>query len=215
LKNVIDISVPLQKDMPIWPGSAGFQLIKTARMELGHEENVSRLDCDVHAGTHVDAPRHFFHDGITVEQLPLETLMGPAFVAYLPDVNSVTARDLSRLDLPPGVKRLLLRTSNSNLWARRSREFCSDYVALTPEASQWVVDQSIRLVGIDYLSIQRFGDSPLTHRILLKAGVIILEGVNLANVRPGIYELICLPLKLVDSEGAPARAVLRCHAKAD
>ena len=201
--------------MPIWPGSAGFHLIKTARLEMGHSENVSRLDCDVHTGTHVDAPRHFLNDGITVEQLSLETLMGPAFVAYLPDVNFITARDLSRLELPPRVKRLLLRTSNSNLWAMGLREFCCDYVALTADASQWIVDQGIQLVGIDYLSIQRFGDSPLTHRILLHAGVIILEGLNLANVQPGIYELICLPLKLVDSEGAPARAVLRRPATAD
>lgn len=179
---------------------------------MGHKENVSRLDCDVHTGTHVDAPRHVFRDGKSVEQLPLDTLMGPAFVAYLPNAASITARDLARLGLPPRVKRLLLRTSNSNLWARGSRGFCTKYVALTPAASQWVVDQGIQLVGIDYLSIQRFGGSPMTHRVLLKAGVIILEGLNLAKVRPGMYELICLPLKLVDAEGAPARAVLRRRA---
>ena len=209
MASIIDISVPLQPDMPIWPGSVGLRLTRTMRLEAGDAANVSRLDCDVHMGTHVDAPWHFWEDGATVEQLPLDTLIGPAIVVYLPEVGLVTASDLANLTLPPGTKRLLLRTRNSKLWAAGVTEFREDYVALTTEAARWVVDQGIRLIGVDYLSVQRYDDSSLVHQILLEAGVVILEGLNLADVQPGIHELICLPILLVGAEGAPARAVLR------
>jgi len=195
--------------MPVWPDSIGLRLYRTQSLEDGDESNVSRLDCDVHTGTHVDAPRHFLENGITVEQLPLDTLVGPAIVAYLPHADAITAGDLAALAMPPGTERLLLRTHNSELWATRATEFRKDYVALTADAARWVVDQDIHLIGVDYLSVQRYDDSPLTHQILLEAGVILLEGLNLADVQPGMYELICLPLKLVGAEGAPARAVLR------
>lgn len=179
------------------------------RLEAGNQANVSRLDCDVHVGTHVDAPWHFLKNGATVEQLPLDILIGPAIVAYLPGASAITASDLADLALPTGTKRLLLRTSNSELWAAGVTEFRTDYVALTADAARWVVDQSIYLIGVDYLSVQRYEDDPLTHQILLEAGVIILEGLNLAGVRPGVYELICLPIHLVGADGAPARVVLR------
>ena len=170
---------------------------------------MSRLECDVHVGTHVDAPWHYLEDGNTVEQLPLDVLVGPAIVAYLPGVSAVTTGDLASVTLPTDTERLLLRTRNSELWAAEVTEFREDYVALTVDAARWVVDQGIRLVGVDYLSVQRYDDSPLTHQILLKADVIILEGLNLADVQPGAYELVCLPMLLVGAEGAPARAVLR------
>jgi arylformamidase len=205
--------------MPIWPGSVGLRLVRTKRLEAGDPANVSRLDCDVHVGTHVDAPWHFLENGSTVEQLSLDVLIGPVVVAYLPEVSAITAGDLDDLGLPPGTRRLLLRTQNSELWAARVTEFKKDYVALTADAARWVAEHGIRLIGVDYLSVQRYGDSTLTHQILLEAGVIILECLNLAGVQPGGYELICLPLKLVGAEGAPARAALvrgeggdrKCH----
>lgn len=209
MAEIIDISVPLRPEMPIWPGSVGLRLVRTMRLEAGDSANVSRLDCDVHVGTHVDAPCHFLENGNTVEQLSFDTLIGPAIVAYLPDVDTITPGDLAGLGLSPGAKRLLLHTRNSELWATGVTEFRTDYVALTADAACWVVDQGIRLLGVDCLSVQRYDDSPLTHQILLEAGVIILEGLNLADVKPGEYELICLPLRLVGAEGAPARAVLR------
>lgn len=209
LTDVIDISVPLQPDMPIWPESVGLRLSRTSRLDAGDEANVSRLDCDVHVGTHVDAPWHFWEDGATVEQLALDILIGPAIVAHLPEASIITASDLANLALPPGTERLLLRTRNSELWASGVTEFREDYVALTADAARWVVDQDIRLIGVDYLSVQRYDDSSLVHQVLLEAGVIILEGLNLASAQPGAYELICLPLKLVGTEGAPARAVVR------
>ena len=195
--------------MPVWPGSGGFRLTRTSRLETGDEANVSRLGRDVHVGTHVDAPWHYLDNGNTVEQLPLDTLIGPAIVAYLPEADPVTASGLAGLALPPDTERLLLRTLNSELWAAGVTDFREDYVALTVDAARWVVEQGIRLIGVDYLSVQRYDDGPLTHQILLRADLIVLEGLNLADVEPGSYELICLPLCLVGAEGAPARAVLR------
>ncbi|NET41049.1 cyclase family protein [Okeania sp. SIO2B3] len=208
MTRIIDISVPLQSQMPVWPGSVGFQLLPTMRLDAGDIANVSQLITDIHVGTHVDAPWHFLTEGNTVEHLALDDLIGPAAVAYLPDISSVTAKDLAALDLPKNIKRLLLHTRNSKLWADGVTEFQEDFVALTADAAQWVVDRGIRLIGVDYLSVQRYRDSPLIHEILLKAGVVILEGLNLTNIQAGVYQLICLPLKLVDADGAPARAVL-------
>ncbi|MFM6192410.1 MAG: cyclase family protein [Planktothrix sp.] len=208
MPNIIDISVPLQSGIPVWPGSTGFRLFQTMRMDAGEVANVSQLETDVHIGTHVDAPWHFVSGGKTVEQLSLEVLIGTAVVAHLPQINAVTPEDLEALALPPNTQRLLLRTRNSQLWANKVSEFQTDFVALTADAAQWVVNQGIQLIGVDYLSVQRYYDSPLTHEILLGAGVVIVEGLNLTDVTPGLYDLVCLPLKLVGSDGAPARAVL-------
>lgn len=178
-------------------------------LKAGDRANVSRLDCDVHMGTHVDAPWHFLSDGFTVDEMSLDVLIGPATVAYLPEASVITAKELAGLNLPSGIQRLLLKTRNSDLWAAGVTEFRKDYVALSADAARWAVERGIRLVGIDYLSVQCYDDNPLTHQILMKAGVIIVEGLNLAAVEPGSYELICLPLRLVGADGAPVRAVLR------
>jgi arylformamidase len=208
LSKFIDISLPLQAKMPIWPGSVGFHLTHTKRLEDGDQANISRLDSDVHVGTHIDAPSHFVKGGLTVEQLSLDILIGLAVVAYLPEIDAIKAQDLDNLSLPSGTQRLLLRTRNSDLWPAQVTEFKKDFVALTNDAAHWIVKNGICLIGIDYLSIQRYNDDSFTHNILLKAGVIIIEGLNLASVQPGVYELICLPLCIVGAEGSPARAVL-------
>jgi arylformamidase len=195
--------------MPIWPGCKGIRITPTMRMVEGDSFNISRLDCNLHTGTHVDAPWHFLQNGTTVEQLPLDVLVGPSYVAHLPDAADITAGDLTDLNLPPGIERLLLRTRNSELWAAKITEFRKDFVALTPDAAQWIVDKGIRLIGVDYLSVQRYSDDSRTHQILLGADTIALEGLDLSNVTTGFYELICLPLRLVGAEGAPARAILR------
>lgn len=204
-----DISVPLRRGMPVWPGSPGIELTPIMRLQSGDAANVSRLNMDVHTGTHVDAPWHFLSEGTTVERLPLDVLIGPAVTAYLPDVDSIGPEDLAALDLPSGTERLLIRTRNSGLWAHDVGEFREDYVALTAAAAEWIVERRIRLVGVDYLSVQRFADDPETHRILLRAAVVLLEGLDLSRVEPGEYELICLPIHLEGADGAPARAVLR------
>jgi len=205
----IDISLPMHPKMPKWPGSEGIKIHRIKRLEGGDKVNNSKLECDVHSGTHVDAPLHFIEDGSTVEALPLDMLIGPAIVAAIPEAQVVTAKHLASIGLPPKTERLLLRTRNSDLWASNVTEFRENYTALTADAAQWLVDRGIGLVGIDYLSIQIFSDPPTTHEILLKGKVVILEGLNLADVKPGKYELICLPIRLVGTEGAPARALLR------
>ena len=204
---ILDISVGLSDRLPTWPGGVGFHIEQTQNIEQDGV-NVSKIESCVHVGTHVDAPSHFVAGGKTTEELSLQVLMGPVTVVSVPEASSIAADLLESLAVPPGTKRLLFKTKNSELWTQGLKEFKRDYVALTADAAQWVVDRDIRLVGVDYLSVQRFQDSPLTHEILLKAGVIIVEGLNLAKVEPGEYELVCLPLKIIGSEGAPARAVL-------
>ena len=209
MPDLIDITLPMHSEMLFWPDSVGLHLTYIKRLEAGDDCNLSRLDCDVHSGTHIDAPRHFLTDGATIERLPLDAMIGPCFVGCLPKVSEVTANDLAGLKIPAGTARLLLRTANSRFWAAKTERFQKDYVALAPDAAGWIVENKIRLIGIDYLSVQPYGGSPDTHKILLKAGVVVLVGLNLATVKSGCYELICLPIKLVGAEGAPARVVLR------
>lgn len=204
----LDISLTISPDLPHWPGSPRTELTRRRDMGRGDAVNDSVLVCGAHAGTHVDAP-HFLADGADVTRLALDALIGPAVVAALPDVDAVTAADLEALNLPVDTRRLLLRTRNSEGWRRGDREFRTDFVALTVDAACWVAARGIRLIGVDYLSVQIFCGDPQTHVALLQAEVVIVEGLNLAEVAPGSYELICLPLKLAGAEGAPARAVLR------
>jgi arylformamidase len=208
---LVDISVPLREGMPTWPGSVGLRVTRTKTIAGGGTANVSRLDTDVHMGTHVDAPWHFLAHGATVETMPLEELIGPAWVAHLPEREAITAADLEAAAIPLDTRRLLLRTDNSARWSNETA-FRDDFVALTLDAAHWIVGRGIRLIGNDYLSVQRFHDGPETHRVLLGARVILLEGINLAGVDPGAWELLCLPLRLVGADGAPARAVLRREA---
>lgn len=204
-----DISVPVGPGLPVWPGDPQIVLERYVAISRGDLANVSRLACSVHSGTHVDAPVHFVQGGSAVDGMPLDVLIGPAAVVELLDVEVITPARLEHLNLLPPPTRLLFKTSNSQLWANPHHEFSFNYVALTSEAAEWVVRKGIRLVGVDYLSVQRFTDrEPLTHRVLLEGGVVIVEGLDLREVPPGHYQLVCLPMKLVGSDGAPARAVL-------
>ena len=206
---ILDISVPISPTLPVWPGDPAIVLEQFRAISKGNTSTDSRLACSVHSGTHVDAPAHFIENGSTVEQLPLEVLIGRATVVERLNDDIITPDILEAQTLPAGTKRLLLKTKNSDRWTDPAHQFNPDFVALSAESARWMVNKGINLVGIDYLSIQMFKDTePLTHRILLEAGVIILEGLNLREVNPGEYQLICLPLKLAGSEGAPARAIL-------
>ena len=210
MTKIWDISLPVDEGLPVWPGDPQVTRERFMAIAWGDPANVSRLACGVHVGTHVDAPVHFVEGGAAVERLPLDVLIGPALVVELPDVHAIRPDDLESLNLPKATTRLLFKTRNSLLWAAGHQEFREDFVALTPDAARWTVQQGLRLVGVDYLSVQRFHDpEPLTHRILLEAGVVIVEGLNLHEIEPGAYEFTCLPMKLVGSDGAPARAVLR------
>jgi arylformamidase len=164
----------------------------------------------VHTGTHIDAPRHFVDDGMPADKIPLDVLVGPAVVARVPDeINTITAEVLDDLDISDDTDRLLLRTQNSTLWSSHPASFQRDYVALSPDAAQWVVDQGIRCLGVDYLSVQHYDDGPDTHQILLQSEIVIVEGLDLSGVESGKYELLCLPIKIQGGDGAPCRAALR------
>ncbi|MBE0577393.1 MAG: cyclase family protein [Desulfuromonadales bacterium] len=207
MKKIIDISLPLIEELPVWPGSPKFELVQVSR--LGFDGcNETRLSLGSHTGTHIDAPRHFVENGATVDQLSLEVLVGEAYVVECTATREISAEILERLTLPSKVERLLFKTGNSDLWSLGQKAFFEDFAALTLDGAEWLVQKGVTLVGIDYLSIQRFHDSNATHEVLLGAGVVVLEGLNLAGVTQGLYDLTCLPLYVVGAEGAPARAIL-------
>jgi arylformamidase len=207
--DLYDISVPLSAALPVYPGDPAVALEQLAPSDDG-AVSVTRLTLGTHSGTHLDAPRHVRHDGATMDEIPLDRLMGPATVLEIREDGEIDRRLLHRLPVQ-GAERLLFKTGNSRLW--RQPGFCRDYSALTEDGAAWLVEAGVRLVGIDYLSIEAFSGSGRVHRILLDAGVLILEGLDLSAVPPGPYELICLPLAVAGGDGAPARAVLRGHGR--
>lgn len=203
---LIDISAPLHPGMATWPESRGYRHTWVQRLAEGATSNASSIDLDVHCGTHVDAPLHHLDAGTAVDQLALEPFVGRAYVADLGDAPEASAAVLRDV-VPPGAERVLLRTANSQFWPGLG-EFRADFVALTLDGARWLVDSGIVLVANDYLSVQRFGDSSDTHTVMLGAGVAVVEGVCLAGVDAGWYQLVCLPLALVGAEASPARAIL-------
>lgn len=209
MSEIIDISLPLSSSLPVWPGTQKFQLKRVHRLSEGGHCNESAYSANIHTGTHIDMPWHFLNDGSKTDSLSLSRMIGSALVVWLPGIKKITSEVLESIALPQNTERLIFRTDNSILWGKGETEFKEDFIALTLDAAKWLVDAGIRLVGIDYLSIQLFGDSKQTHEVLLQADILILEGLNLYEVSPGTYELICLPLAISGAEGAPARAVLR------
>lgn len=206
---IFDISLTISPELPVWPGDPAVELEQVESMDQGAHVNVSRLNAGVHTGTHVDAPHHFLNDGRTVEQLPLDVLTGPCYVIQLPDgVEAITAEALDGVSLPADATRILFGTSNSRFWSHGETEFQRGFVAVTEDGAEWLVERGIRLVGVDYLSVAPYGDSVPTHKVLLQAGVVVVEGLDLSAVPRGFYNLYCLPLKLLGADGAPARAVL-------
>ena len=205
-----DISLTLSPDLPVWPGDPPISLKRIMQIETGDEANVTKLETTVHAGTHVDAPYHFLGgETATVDNLLLEILSGRAYVLHLPDeVNLITADILHRHAFPTRTKRLLFKTRNSYFWQRGEKEFQNDFVAISPDGAQFLVERKVKLVGVDYLSVAPYQHGAPTHRILLAAGIVVLEGLNLSQVEPGRYTLYALPLKIAASDGSPARVIL-------
>ena len=205
-----DITVPFRTDLPLWPGDPPPRLSLMKSMEGGYRCNVTRIDTGVHFGTHLDAPSHFIEGGSTVEEIALDVLMGPCLVVEIEEAPAITPEHLNALDIPLDTRRLLFKTRNSRLWDNPAHGFFEDYTALTADAARWVVDHGIELVGIDYLSIQLFRDAvSTTHIVLLESKVVIVEGLDLRDIESGPYELICLPMKIAGSDGAPVRAILK------
>jgi arylformamidase len=203
-----DISVPIKPDMAVWPGDPAVVMQRISKIEEGDNANVTHISLSAHTGTHVDAPYHFLPDGNTLDAVPLSIMTGRAFVLHLPAVDLITAEVLQQVEIPRRTRRLLFKTRNSEIWARGEKDFQTDFVAVSADGAQYLVDRGIRMVGIDYLSIAPYKQSRPTHEILLKAGVFILEGINLTGVEQGRYSLYCLPLNLYGVDGAPARAIL-------
>lgn len=204
-----DITLDISPELPTWPGHEGLVLQRFEKIEDGSVANVSRVAMGVHTGTHVDAPYHFVKDGKTAETLSLKILVGRAYVIHLKDdVDVVTPQVLETAGIPPRTRRVLIRTRNSKQWVKGYKPFAEDYVGLDKAAADYLVKRGVKLVGVDYLSVAPFPQPAPTHQALLKAGVIIVEGLNLSQVSQGRYNFVCLPLKLVGSDGAPARAIL-------
>ena len=205
---IYDITVPISNDLPVYPGDPPVNITRIQELEKGDVARVSHLSFSTHIGTHIDPPSHFMMDGIALDEVPIEVLIGPARVIDVGPLDSIDAAAIDRMDLQ-GVVRLLFKTRNSRFWSE-SKEFRKDFVYLETEAAELLVQRGVKLVGIDYLSIERFDfDQPTTHRTLLGNSVVVVEGLDLSAVAPGDYELICLPLKIKDGDGGPARVVLR------
>ena len=203
----IDVTVPLDENVPTYPHNTPYTLEPIKRIARGDSSNVSTLHLSAHSGTHVDAPRHFFDAGAGTEALPLDLLIGRARVVELSAPHGVTSDDLAAIDLSEDV-RVLIKTRNSRLWA--SNAFHADYVGVTESGARHLAERGVKLVGVDYLSVEVFKTPGApAHHVLLGAGIIVIEGLNLRDVEPGIYDLFCLPLRIVGSDGAPARVVLR------
>jgi arylformamidase len=204
---LIDVTVPLDASLPIYPGNTPFTLEAVKRIARGDTSNVSTLHMSAHSGTHVDAPRHYFDQAPGVDALPLEMLLGRARVVEISSRSGIGAEQLADLDLSDDV-RILFKTSNSLLWG--SPDFHTDYVGVTASGAEHLIAHGIKVVGVDYLTVEEFKKPGApAHHVLLGGGAIIIEGLNLRDVEPGIYDLLCLPLRVVGADGAPARVLLR------
>ena len=203
-----DITLTISSELPTWPGDPRVELARGRKLEEGANANVARVDMGVHTGTHVDAPYHFLQDGITVDKLDLSLLAGRAYVLHLPEVDLITAAVLEEAQIPPRTRRVLFKTRNSDYWASGDSEFQTEFVGLSEYGADYLVRRGVKLVGIDYLSIAPYKQSRPTHEKLLSAGVVIVEGLDLSEVSQGRYTIYCLPLKIANCDGAPARAIL-------
>ena len=203
-----DISVGISSDLPVWPGDPSIEIERISSIKSGADANVSRINACVHIGTHIDAPLHFIEGGASVDVLPLEVLVGRAYVVDLPHATLLDETTLENAHIPPRTRRLLFKTRNSSLWASGEKEFQTDYVGVDTSGAEWLVRRGIQLVGIDYLGIASYESPAEPHRILLKAGMVILEGLNLSEIQRGRYTLYCFPIKIMGSDGAPASAIL-------
>lgn len=209
MTTIHDVTIAFSEAIPPFPGDPAPRIRRFMKMEDGDPCNVSFMEMCVHSGTHVDAPLHHIRDGAGIESLPLDVLLGPCRVIHVPDADAVTAAMLEAQEIPAETVRLIVRTRASELWDAPAWGTREDFVGLSADAARWVVERGIKLVGIDSLTIEHFdGPDAPAHVALLKAAVVVIEGLDLRAIAPGDYDLVCLPMKLAGSEGAPARVVL-------
>ncbi|HEY4132533.1 MAG TPA: cyclase family protein [Gemmatimonadaceae bacterium] len=207
MPTIYDISVPVVSGGLVYPGNPEIVITPQQEVAKGGSSNVSSISFGSHTGTHVDAPKHFFDDGITVDAIPLETLMGPAvLICVEDDVMSVGRKELELHELK-GHTRVLIKSRNSAFL--RDKTFVKDYTYLAPDGAEYLASLGMKLVGVDYLSVEQFHSGHhKTHRTLLERGIVIVEGLDLSAPPIGPWELRVLPLRLAGLDGSPARAVL-------
>jgi arylformamidase len=206
---IYDVTVGITNDMPVWPGDPAVSLERVKKIEEGANANASHLSCGVHIGTHVDAPLHFIPGQYGVDQMPLDVLVGPALLIELPDtVEQINADTIKQAHIPANTTRVLFKTRNSSYWSRGEKTFQTGFCGVEADAAKALVDRGVKLVGIDYLSVAPYKRSRPTHEALLGAKMVVIEGMDFSKVKPGVYQLCCLPLKLVGTDGAPARTIL-------
>jgi arylformamidase len=201
-----DVTMTITEDMVTWPSDGPVKVVRERSMADGERLNQSRLEMSAHTGTHIDAPLHFVDGAGGIETIHPEILMGSALVVEVPGAVEIGASHLEGAGIPEGTRRLLLKTDNQKLFARST--FDEGYSFLSEEAAAYLVSRKVGLVGIDYLSIARYGQGDAVHRALLSSGVVIVEGLDLRGVPAGIYNMTALPLKIAGCDGAPARVIL-------
>jgi arylformamidase len=202
-----DVSVPLSSDLPFWPDNPRFSRHRALSIEKGDPANVSQISMGVHTATHVDAPVHFFEGAGGIDTVAVDSLVGPCLVVEAnPPGDELRPDDLPITDHV----RVLFKTRNSGLWARHDDDFQPNFVSLSPELATCAVERGMKLVGVDYLSVESFHapSSYPVHHTLLGGGVVPVEGLDLSQVEPGEYQLFCLPLRIVGSDAGPARVIL-------
>jgi len=209
-KKIYDISLSIHENTITWPDDPFFKKELSSSIDKGDEANVTEISMGTHSGTHIDAPHHFLNNNITTDSIPLDILMGESLVIEVTSENLIEPKDIENIDFS-GIIRVLFKTKNSILWESSHHKFNKNFISLGMRAAELLVEKGIKLIGIDYLSIESYyaEEGNPVHKLLLKNNIIILEGLNLYNINEGIYELICLPLKLSETEGSPARAILR------
>jgi arylformamidase len=204
----IDISIPLKSGMVHWPGDPEVRVERVLAIDRGDPCNVSSIVMGSHTGTHMDPPFHYLRTGPTLDAMPLNATVGPARVIAIDDQEAVKPDELARHDIKAG-ERILLKTRNSAA-AWQTDDFLEDFVYISLDGARYLAERRVRAVGVDYLSVGGYrADGEAIHHALLEAGIWIIEGLNLAEVEPGNYELLCLPIKIQHADGAPARAILR------
>ena len=206
MSNILDITFPLTPELTVWPGDTQTAVSTVKEVGKNARSMVSRLTLSSHAGTHVDAPSHFIERGKTVETLSLEALMGKCRVIEVTD-NEITAGVIDALNLPDGIERILFKTTNSRRFTG-TEPFFKDYVGITHCGAERLIDMDVKLIGLDYLSAAAHSDIDTVHHALLGRGIVLLETLDLRNVTPGDYRLVCLPLRLPGVDGSPCRALL-------
>jgi arylformamidase len=208
---VHDVSLTLRPDMPTWPNEQGPRIEPLKRMARGDSSNVSLVTFGDHTGTHVDPPVHFIEGGVGIDRIPVDALVGECQVVGYDEDEHISQKWLETAAIGQGTQRVLFKTRNSLRWVDPLAPFDKDFIALDETAAHWLVRRGAKLVGIDYLSIEPFGSGKIGHPVhvaLLRAGVVIVEGLDLHEVQPGMYDLVCAPLRIQDGTGSPARVFL-------